>query len=166
MLKSVIAAAVAAMLLAVSVPDLSERLTAFARGDRQAPKVEDGAAARVMLSADGRGHFETRLHINGRPLTALVDTGASTVALTYEDARELGLIRPGDRYDMTIKTANGETSARRVVLGSVRIGGISVSDVEATVAREGVLPFNLLGMSFLKKLGTVEMRNGRLILEQ
>ena len=166
MLKFVIAIAAAVVLLAVSVPDLSQRLTALARRDEPAKAVGDTAAARVMLSADGRGHFEASLHINGRPFKALVDTGASIVALTYEDGRELGLIRPGDRYDLTMQTANGEAKAKRVSLNSVRLGGISVSNVEATVAQEGALGVNLLGMSFLKQLGTVEMRDGRLILEQ
>lgn len=166
MLKLVSAIAVAAILLAVSTPDLSQRLLALVDPAPQIVEESDGAAARVMLSADGLGHFEAPLHINGRPFKALVDTGASIVALTYEDGRELGLVRPGDRYDMTIQTANGQTSAKRVSLNSVRLGGISVSNVEATVAQEGALGVNLLGMSFLKQLGTVEMRNGRLILEQ
>jgi aspartyl protease family protein len=149
MLKLVIAIAAAAVVLAVSVPDLSERLTAFAKRGEETQAVDDPAAARVMLSADGRGHFEAPLHINGRPFKAMVDTGASMVALTYEDGRELGLIRPGDRYDMKIQTANGETRAKRVSLNSVRLGGISVSNVEATIAQEGALGVNLLGMSFL-----------------
>jgi aspartyl protease family protein len=167
MLKFVIAIAAAVVVLAVSVPDLSERLTAFAKRDEPASTADgNAAAARVMLSADGRGHFEAPLHINGRPFKALVDTGASTIALTYEDGRELGLIRPGDRYDMKIQTANGQTGAKRVSLNSVRLGGISISNVEAMIAQEGALAVNLLGMSFLKKLGNFEIRNGRLILEQ
>ena len=166
MLKLVSAIAVAAVLLAVATPDLSQRLLALVDPAPPAVVESDGAVARVMLSADGLGHFEAPLHINGRPFKAMVDTGASLVALTYEDGRELGLIRPGDRYDIKLLTANGESKGKRVSLNSVRIGGISVSDVEATVAQEGALGVNLLGMSFLRKLGTVEMKNGRLILEQ
>jgi aspartyl protease family protein len=99
-------------------------------------------------------------------MKALVDTGATVIALTYEDGRSLGLVRPGDRYEIRMQTANGTTGAKRVTLNSVRVGGISLSNVEATVAQEGALNVNLLGMSFLRKLRTFEIQNGRLVLEQ
>jgi aspartyl protease family protein len=166
MLKLVFAVAAFAIVAALAAPELTSRILASVEPAQQVGPAEDGAAARVMLSADGRGHFETDVTVNGQPLRALVDTGASMVALTYDDARSLGLVRPGDRFDIEVQTGNGTTAMKRVSLNSVRIGGISVPDVDAMVAKEGVLPMNLLGMSFLRKLRTFQMSNGRLVLEQ
>lgn len=166
MLRLALAFLAFGFVLALSVPDLAERLNAMINPQpTDMPASADGSA-RVMLSAGHNGHFETMLTINGRQMKALIDTGASSVALTYEDGRALGLIRPGDRYDIKVQTGAGETTAKRVFLNNVRVGGISVHNVEAMIAREGQLPFNLLGMSFLKKLRGFEVRKGRLILEQ
>jgi aspartyl protease family protein len=167
MFKWVIGIVVGAVLLALAAPDLTARLEGVLE---EKPAAETQAAvsgpARVMLSSDRRGHFETSVTVNGRPMKALVDTGATVIALTYEDGRSLGLVRPGDRYEIRMQTANGTTGAKRVTLNSVRVGGISLSNVEATVAQEGALNVNLLGMSFLRKLRTFEIQNGRLVLEQ
>ena len=166
MLRPALAFVAFGIILALTVPDLSGRLTALLEPQPKELPAAPGGAARVMLAAGPNGHFETMVTVNGRQVKALIDTGASMVALTYEDGRALGLIRPGDRYDIKIQTGAGETTARRVVLNNVRVGGISVHDVEAIVTREGQLPFNLLGMSFLGKLRGFESRDGRLILEQ
>jgi aspartyl protease family protein len=168
-LKLVLGFAAIAVVLALAVPDLTARLVAMTEAPpaAKAPSSpEKAGAARVTLSADQRGHFETNVTVNGRPMKAMVDTGATVIALTYEDGRSLGLVRPGDRYEIKMQTANGMSGAKRVVLNSVRIGGISLSNVEAIVGQEGALGVNLLGMSFLKKLRTFEMQGGRLILEQ
>ncbi|BCJ92042.1 hypothetical protein IZ6_27770 [Terrihabitans soli] len=169
MLKWVFGIVAAAVVLALAAPDLATRLLATLNespAEKTQPAGTASGPARVMLSADQRGHFETSVTVNGRPLKALVDTGATVVALTYEDARSLGLVRPGDRYEIKLQTANGTAGAKKVTLNSVRLGGISLSNVEAIVAQEGALAVNLLGMSFLKKLRTFEIQSGRLILEQ
>jgi aspartyl protease family protein len=168
MFKWVIGIVVAAVLLALAAPDLTVRLQALLETEpaEKPPAAAASGPARVMLSSDRRGHFETSVTVNGRPMKALVDTGATVIALTYEDGRSLGLVRPGDRYEIKMQTANGTTGAKRVTLNSVRLGGISLSNVEAIVAQEGALAVNLLGMSFLRNLRTFEIQNGRLILEQ
>jgi aspartyl protease family protein len=167
MLRLVFAVVGFAIVLGVLAPDLTARLIAMleAPAPQELPP-EKGGSARVMLSADRRGHFETTMTVNGKPLKAMVDTGASVIALTYEDGRALGLVRPGDRYDMQMMTANGSAKAKRVSLNTVRVGGISLNNVEAIIGQEGALGVNLLGMTFLKKLRTFEMKSGRLILEQ
>jgi aspartyl protease family protein len=169
MFKWVIGIVVAAVVLALAVPDLTPRLLALLEAPptiEPPPAAAGSGSARVMLAADQRGHFETSLTVNGRPIKAMVDTGATVVALTYEDGRSLGLVRPGDRYEIKMQTANGTAGAKRVTLNTVRLGGISLANVDAIVAQEGALGVNLLGMSFLRKLRTFEMQNGRLVLEQ
>jgi aspartyl protease family protein len=125
-----------------------------------------GSLASVTLRAGRDGHFRADASLNGTSMPVMVDTGASSVALTYDDARRLGLIAPGDRWDMRMNTANGIARAKRVTIDSIRIGGIVVRDVTGTVADKGALSTNLLGMSFLNRLGRFEVRDGRLIMEE
>jgi aspartyl protease family protein len=124
------------------------------------------APGSVTMRVGRNGHFNADAVLNGSATPVLVDTGASVVALTYEDARRLGLISPGDRWDMTVQTANGKAQAKRVKLDSVRIGGITVRNVAAVVTDKGAMTTNLLGMSFLNRLGRFEVRDGRLIMEE
>src|ERR1700680_929861 len=133
-------------------------------GAVQTPRT--GAGDVTRLTADRTGHYLSEVQINGRAFTALVDTGASLVALRYEDAQALGLVHPGDRFDMGVRTANGVAQARQVQLRSVRLGSIRVDDVDALVMDEGLLATNLLGMSFLKKLKRFEVDRGILVLER
>jgi aspartyl protease family protein len=96
----------------------------------------------------------------------MVDTGATTVALRYEDARTLGLVSPGDKFDARVRTANGEGRGRRVQLRSVTFGTITIRDVDALVLEQGALGTNLLGMSFLRRLSRFEVQRGVLVLER
>ena len=96
----------------------------------------------------------------------MVDTGATVVALRYEDARALGLVFPGDKFDARVRTANGEGRAKRVQLRSVTFGTITVRDVDALVLEQGALATNLLGMSFLRRLSRFEVQRGVLVLER
>ena len=165
MTKLTLAIVALAIVLALSTPEFTKRWSSSKSTQTEEPAA-DGAAARVMVTADRRGHFEADITINGRNFPALVDTGATGVALTFETGRELGLVQANDRYDVQIQTSNGTTKGKRVVLNSVRVGGISLPNVEGVVMQEGALAMNLLGMSFLRRLRTFEIRNGRLILEQ
>jgi aspartyl protease family protein len=127
---------------------------------------QESYSGNVQIQADRFGHYETDVQINGRSLTALVDTGASLVVLRYEDARSLGLVYGSDRFDLTVQTANGVGHVHRVKLSSVRLGSIQLDDVDALVAEEGMLPKNLLGMSFLRRLSRYEVRDDTLILNR
>jgi aspartyl protease family protein len=167
MLKMALGAAALAVVIALAAPDLVQRLVAAMEVANAPPQpAAGGGPVRVALAADRRGHFQVDLSVNGRAIEALIDTGASVLALTYDDGRALGLIRPGDKMDVKMQTANGVVNGKRVVLDAVRLGSISVSDVEGVVAPEGALPVNLLGMSFLKQLRSFEMSGNRLVLEQ
>lgn len=124
------------------------------------------AGGHVRLAADPSGHYFADIRINGRPLGALVDTGASLVVLRYEDARALGLVYAGDGFEVVVQTANGQAKAHRVKLDAVRLGSITIEDVDGLVMEEGVLQSNLLGMSFLRRLSRYEVRDGALLLER
>lgn len=112
-----------------------------------------GAATQVVRSADG--HYWAQADIDGRAVKVLVDTGASVVALTREDAARLGLkLTPAD-FDAEVMTASGVARAAPVTLERVTVAGAVVGDVEALVVEQG-LTHSLLGMSYLGRLSGFE----------
>jgi aspartyl protease family protein len=120
----------------------------------------------VVLTADRLGHFHADGRIDGRHIEFIVDTGATTIALTARSAAQLG-IHPFPRdFTSQSRTANGVVRTASVQLGMVEVGGILVRDVTAVVFPEQALSDNLLGMSFLSRLRRFEASNGKLVLEQ
>jgi aspartyl protease family protein len=121
-------------------------------------------AASTEITANALGHFFTTAYIEHAPIKVLVDTGASLVALSYENAEEAGL-RPWTlTCDLPISTANGQVEAARVMLDRVEIDNLLVRDVEAVVLPKGAFEGTLLGMSFLNKLSGFRVEDGRLQL--
>lgn len=105
---------------------------------------------KVILTADGAGHFVTMGAINGGAVRFLVDTGASVVSIGASDARRLGIdSSKGQRAESM--TANGRTQVSRVKLDSVRVGDVTLLNVDAVV-HQNELPIVLLGMSFLNRM--------------
>jgi aspartyl protease family protein len=109
--------------------------------------------AKVTLQANGQGHFIAQGQINGGTLRMLVDTGATAIALSSDDAKRLGIDYRKGRSGY-VNTANGVAPVYMVKLDAVKIGDIELHQVDAMV-HEGGLPIVLLGMSFLNR---VEMR--------
>jgi aspartyl protease family protein len=120
----------------------------------------------VRIEASGHGHYVTRAEINGRPIDVLVDTGASIVALTYDDARRAGVLVRDSDYTQRVSTANGQARVAPVTLDRVSIGDITVRNVPAAVSEPDSLATTLLGMSFLGRLQRVDMRPGVLVLQE
>ncbi len=108
-----------------------------------------GSGASATLKADARGHFVTEGQINGGTLRFLVDTGATMVALPAAEARRLG-INYLDAPRGSVQTAAGQAAAWKVQLDTVRIGAMTINNVDAVVI-ESALPIALLGMSFLNR---------------
>lgn len=108
-----------------------------------------GGGNRVVLSADSRGHFMTQGAINGRPVTFMLDTGATTVALSMADAQRIGLDYSKGQ-PVQISTANGVAPGFRLRLNSVRVGDVEAYDIDAIVSQQG-MPFVLLGNSFINR---------------
>ena len=108
-----------------------------------------GGGSRIVLPADSRGHFMTQGAINGRPVTFMLDTGATAIALSADDAQRIGLdYSKGQRVLMN--TANGTTTGYRLRLQSVRVGDVEVYDIDAIVSQQA-MPFVLLGNSFINR---------------
>jgi len=117
------------------------------------PERSQASAAQVLRAPDG--HWWADAVVDGRAVRLMVDTGATVVALTPQDARRLGLeLTPGD-YSHEITTAAGPARAARVRLASLSVGSVRVPDVDAVVVERG-LPHSLLGMSWLGRLSGFE----------
>jgi len=116
----------------------------------------------LTYHADQRGHVVLEGAVNGATVRFLVDTGATFVALTVADAAAAGIGRGSLNFNATMNTANGKAHAALVKLREVRIGQLSINDVNGVVQEN--LPYSLLGMSFLKRVDSWEMRDGILTL--
>ena len=124
----------------------------------------ESTAGEVSVSRRLDGSFVVNGRVNDRDARFIFDTGASTVVITNESARSLGLDPAKLTYMVPVSTANGMTLAAPVTLDRVAIGSIRELRVRALVAKPGVLHENLLGMTFLERLASYEVRNNRLIL--
>jgi len=105
-----------------------------------------------------RGDFAVAAHINGAKVPMVIDTGATSVVLTQEAARAAGLPIEVLEYSVNVDTANGRTRAAPVTLARLAVGSLTEHDVPALVVRHGQLSNNLLGMSFLNRLESWEVR--------
>jgi aspartyl protease family protein len=155
--------AVALSALGLSAPSVRE---AAAGDTRTRQRVRSRSGPSVEIKAGAHGHFQVRAEINGRPIDVLVDSGASIVALTYDDARSVGVYVRDSDYTQRVSTANGVARVAPVVLDRVSIGNVMVRNVPAAVSEPGSLGVTLLGMSFLSRLSRVDMRAGVLVLEE
>lgn len=112
---------------------------------------EANSSPSVTLYADAQGHFFSEVYINGAPLKFLVDTGATTVALNSGDAKFAKIdYKRGE--PIKVGTANGVVTAYRVTIANLKIGGITLSQVEGSVLEGGSPSVVLLGMSALNRL--------------
>ena len=118
--------------------------------------VSTAGAQRATLTSDSGGHFVTTAEINGISIRFLVDTGATLVTLSSDDARRAG-INYFNGQRATLQTANGSTTAYRVKLDSVRVGEIVLTNIDGAVVEGSKVmgELSLLGMSFLNR---VDMR--------
>lgn len=119
--------------------------------------------SKVVLTAGGGGHFLTLGQINGHTTQFVVDTGATFVSMSEQDAMLAKInYRNGQRISMS--TANGVVPGWRVKLNTVRVGDVTVYDVDAVVTTGG-MPFVLLGNSFLSRF-QMTRTNDQMVLEK
>jgi aspartyl protease family protein len=108
------------------------------------------------------GDFALAAHVNGAKIAMVLDTGASSVVLTQEAAKAAGLPIEVLNYTVSVDTANGRTRAAPVTLDRLTVGALTERSVPALVAQRGQLKSNLLGMSFLNRLESWEVRGNKL----
>lgn len=109
----------------------------------------DGSG-KIVMTADTQGHFYTTGNINGTSVRFIVDTGASMISLGAADARRIGLdFNRGQKA--VSQTANGQAVVSKIQLDTVRIGDITLHNVDALI-HQNDMPMALLGMSFLNRM--------------
>jgi aspartyl protease family protein len=121
-------------------------------------------ASTVNIPRGQGGEFGIQARINGVPTPMVIDTGATSVVLTYETAKAIGLPLELLEYNVDLETAGGHTKAARLTLDRLAIGKLVERSVPALVVPRGQMKINLLGMSFLDRLESWEVRGERLVL--
>ncbi|MDD2743670.1 MAG: TIGR02281 family clan AA aspartic protease [Rhodocyclaceae bacterium] len=119
-------------------------------GQHAVGTVSADGSGKVILTADSRGHFMAMGMINGTSVKFLVDTGATMVSLGASDARRLGIDTSKGQRGMS-STANGMAPVTKVKLDTVRVGDVTLNNVDALIGQTD-MPHALLGMSFLNRM--------------
>ena len=126
--------------------------------------VSDADGQAVLIRKSLNGHFEAAGDVNGEPVSFLIDTGATSIALSHADALRVGFSEGDLSYTLIINTANGRARAAPVRLDTVTIGTVERQGLRAMVAEPGQLEQSLLGMNFISSLTAFEMRRDEVIL--
>lgn len=129
------------------------------------PRQSVMAEGRIELPRAPDGHYYLTAQVNGVPLRFVVDTGASQIVLSQQDARRAGIDTGSLVYTGRAFTANGEVRTAPVRLDRIEVGAIRDSDVRAVV-NGGDMAGSLLGMEYLQRFSRVEITGGKLVLER
>lgn len=155
---------VAAYQYRYELQDVESRITAgLIPGSPISGRAVDGSLT-VTLAKSANGHFEVNGRVNGARIHFLVDTGASSVVLSQQDAERAGIDTASLSYSVPVMTANGRTTAANIQISSLQIGDIERNNIRAMVTREGLMTGSLLGMNFLQTLGGFSVRGDQLIM--
>ena len=130
--------------------DVDSKRRVLGMGQSFAGGATTGDRQSVSLTADARGHFIAAGSLNGYPISFLVDTGATTIAIGAAEAKRIGIDYRGGQA-VGVGTAAGVVPAWRVKFNTVKVGGITVNQVDGMVVETG-LNVPLLGMSFLNRM--------------
>lgn len=163
------AAALWAAIAAVAVVGYTYRGELNSVGDRVMSELVPGRpvsrGVHTVEIVRGRGgEFRVAAQVNGVNIPMLLDTGASSIVLTQDAAKAAGLPIEMLAYDVMVDTANGRTRAASVTLDRVRVGDVIERAVPALIAQPGQLRQSLLGMSFLNRLESWEMRGDKVLM--
>ncbi|KCZ94473.1 retropepsin-like aspartic protease family protein [Hyphomonas johnsonii] len=175
LVESSLTVAVAALLIAGAVAifivpklraaETPQAATPIAATVSVKPASSRGFSNAAIINRESDGHYWTLADVDGTGVKFMIDTGASTVAITYRDAQRMGLKPEELDFKWEIRTAGGIVHGAAVTLHKIRIGRVEVQDVEAMVLHEG-LEQSLLGMTFLGELYSYEFRKSQLIIRQ
>ena len=165
--------AVVCVTLSVVVGGLSEDVQKAATKANEAIAVNNGtaaggnvdadAASELLIRANGAGHFLIDADVERAKIRFLVDTGATMVVLSPEDARRAGLSEDRLNFSREVSTANGNVRVAPVTLRKFKVGQIVLRDVEAVV-NSAPMRVSLLGMSFLRRLDGWQVKGDKLYL--
>ena len=142
------------------VPAPAQARASVATEDWKTPRSSSGT---VVITRGMQGHFFTDGDVAGKPLNFLVDTGATTVALSRQQAQDVGVDIANLHYDREMITAAGTVRGASVTLPELRIGDIKLLEVSAVVM-DTPSDIALLGQSFLGRIDKVSIEGDRMTL--
>ena len=145
--------------------NFASRLTAGLIPGRSATIIDASGRRSTILYMGQNGHYQADALINGVSVPMLIDTGATTIALSYEDADRLGLNPAGLNFTGTVMTANGPARTAYVTLPEIEVGGIRRTNLAAGIAERGKLGGSLLGMNFLSSLKSFSFSGNEMVLQ-
>ena len=128
----------------------------------QAAPAPHGERRETVLEREANGHFYVHAKVNGELVRFIVDTGASGVALTEEDARRVGIPFASDEYTYVGEGAGGPVRGKLVTIREIDVDGKTVDNVPGAILEGGEL--SLLGQSYLSRMGEVQMRGDYMVL--
>ena len=160
----IILALVTAYVYRGEAQQVASRVTAGLIPGRAATVVDENGFNTVVLYKAQGGHYVADTIVDGSPISMMVDTGATTIALSYEDAERAGLHPQTLDFSSTVFTANGPARSAYVTLPQISVGGIERTNVRAGIAERGKLDKSLLGMNFLGTLSSVSFSGDELRL--
>lgn len=128
------------------------------------PSSPSGGLAELVIPRSPDGHFYVEGRVNGAPVRFMVDTGATTIALTRADARAAGLVLDDGDFTATAQGVGGSVAVAPVTLGRVAAGSFESTAVRAAVVRDAGLDISLLGQNWLSQVGRVTIERDRMIL--
>jgi aspartyl protease family protein len=144
--------------------DFASRITGGLVPGSPISVVNADGSTQITLIRSNSGHFSAHGSIDAASVTFLIDTGASEIVLASEDAARAGIDTSALHYTIPVSTANGMTTSARLRVGSIAIGPIEYRNISVMVARKGDLTTSLLGMTFINRLRSFEIRGDRMIL--
>jgi aspartyl protease family protein len=128
----------------------------------ETPETVPDTAGETVIERSGNGHFYVDATVNGALVRFIVDTGATSVGLTEEDARRAGIHVPPSEFEVIGAGASGPVRGKRVTLARVSVGGKDVRSIDGAVVQG--LHVSLLGQSYLSRIGSVSMSGSRMVL--
>jgi len=146
--------------------DIASRVTAGLIPGSPISTLDASGRNQVTLIRTANGQFSARGTVQGSGVIFLVDTGATDIVLSNDDAARAGIDTAQLRYNIPVSTANGMTTSARQSVDRLSIGPIALDNVTVMIARKGDLESSLLGMNFINRLRSFEIRGDRMILTQ
>jgi len=148
------------------IQDIGSRITGGLVPGSPIASVDASGRNRITLIRNRNGQFSARGSVQGAPVVFLVDTGASDIVLSNADALRAGIDTATLAYNIPVSTANGMTTSARQTIDNLSIGPIVHERISVMIARRGDLESSLLGMNFINRLRSFEIRGDRMILTE
>lgn len=144
--------------------DIASKITGGLVPGSPISSVNVDGRSQITLIRNNSGHFVAHGAVGSTPVTFLIDTGATDIVLANTDASDAGINTSTLHYNIPVSTANGMTTSARATINNISVGPIEYKNITVMIARKNDLRTSLLGMNFINRLRSFEIRGDRMIL--